>query len=352
MEQAYSPFIGILRPFYPFRDAGFCINTFPITVLDVAKAMRKAKILNHFNFKQFSLQNYQNMAKLQNGDLSWIIPGKFIAFSGPQIKRRQVSPGVYTLLPEEYVPIFKNLGVTCIVRFNDKLYDRKVYLNNGIRHVDLFYEDGANPSETILQAFLQLCEQEKGAIAVHCKAGLGRTGTNIAAYMMKHYSYTAKEAIAWCRICRPGSVVGPQQQFLQSIESKMFHEGNVYRESHKLLLPKTLAAMSLKNGSATGDAQDAADPSATDASSTLGIGATPGATSPKSPVGSNYIHKGSPTRQSASMTVPKIAVNKQSTHEKAFLTESPSAGLLPPKLTSSLEGEISRSISTSSTVLI
>ena len=65
--------------------------------------------------------------------------------------------------------------------------------------MDLYYEDGGNPSEAILQAFLQLCENERGAIAVHCKAGLGRTGTNIAAYMMKHYQYTAKETMAWCR---------------------------------------------------------------------------------------------------------------------------------------------------------
>lgn len=65
--------------------------------------------------------------------------------------------------------------------------------------MDLYYEDGGNPTEEILQAFLQICETERGAIAVHCKAGLGRTGTNIAAYMMKHYGYTAKETIAWCR---------------------------------------------------------------------------------------------------------------------------------------------------------
>ena len=96
------------------------------------------------------------------------------------------------------------LGVTCIVRFNSKCYDRNIYLAAKIRHVDLYYEDGANPPESILQAFLQLCEGEKGVIAVHCKAGLGRTGTNIAAYMIKHYGYTAKESTAWCRVCRPG----------------------------------------------------------------------------------------------------------------------------------------------------
>lgn len=31
---------------------------------------------------------------------------------------------------------------------------------------------------------------------------------------MKHYKFTAKEAIAWIRICRPGSVIGPQQHWL------------------------------------------------------------------------------------------------------------------------------------------
>lgn len=48
-----------------------------------------------------------------------------------------------------------------------------------------------------------------------CVAGLGRTGTLIGCYIMKHYCFTAAEAIAWIRICRPGSVIGPQQNFLE-----------------------------------------------------------------------------------------------------------------------------------------
>lgn len=144
-------------------------------------------------------------------------------------RKRQLAPGVFSLLPEQYVPLFKDLNVTCIVRFNEKMYDRRVFLNHGIRHVDLFYEDGGNPTDAILNAFLQVCEQEKGAIAVHCKAGLGRTGTNIAAYMIKHYGYTAKEAIAWSRLCRPGCVVGPQQQYISVMENKLRKDGEEYR---------------------------------------------------------------------------------------------------------------------------
>ena len=33
----------------------------------------------------------------------------------------------------------------------------------------------------------QVAESEPGALAIHCKAGLGRTGVLICCYIMKHF---------------------------------------------------------------------------------------------------------------------------------------------------------------------
>lgn len=65
------------------------------------------------------------------------------------------------MLAEDYVPIFRRLGITCVIRFNKKCYDRRRFTESGIKHFDLFYEDGGNPTEEILQRFLRICEETK-----------------------------------------------------------------------------------------------------------------------------------------------------------------------------------------------
>jgi protein-tyrosine phosphatase len=102
--------------------------------------------------------------------------GKFVAFAGPHAER-QFSPGGYhTLRPEDYLSYFKKKNVTLVIRLNKSYYDAKKFMNHGIDHMDLYFLDGSNPPENILTKFIAKCEETPGAVAVHCKAGLGRTG--------------------------------------------------------------------------------------------------------------------------------------------------------------------------------
>jgi len=72
-------------------------------------------------------------------------------------------------------------------------YERRLFTQAGLEHHDLYFPDGTCPPDSILTEFLSIAESERGAIAIHCKAGLGRTGTLIGCYLMKHYGFTAPE---------------------------------------------------------------------------------------------------------------------------------------------------------------
>jgi hypothetical protein len=107
------------------------------------------------------------------------------------------------------------------------MYDHNEFERVGIRVENMEYPDGTNPSNTMIKCFIQLCDREisRGkAVAVHCRAGLGRTGTLIALFLMLKFDQDARTCIAWCRLCRPGSIVGDQQQFLDELD----REGNIY----------------------------------------------------------------------------------------------------------------------------
>lgn len=153
--------------------------------------------------------------------------GKILAFAGPSYERRVSPEGYCTLSPADYIPYFQEKNVSLVVRLNRKAYNEQDFLDAGIDHLEQFYVDGSCPPIKILDRVVEAFDKvpENKAFAVHCKAGLGRTGTCIGAYLMKHYRFTASEVIAWMRICRPGMVIGPQQQFLKEIEQRMWQMG-------------------------------------------------------------------------------------------------------------------------------
>lgn len=51
---------------------------------------------------------------------------------------------------------------------------------------------------------------------------------------MKHFNFPADAFIGYIRIARPGSILGPQQQFLCEVQEEIFKKGNDYRKKFNI----------------------------------------------------------------------------------------------------------------------
>ncbi|XP_017006290.2 dual specificity protein phosphatase CDC14A isoform X1 [Drosophila takahashii] len=247
-QEAYRPLVAGEIPAYTrFCDASYGPSSFKISLLDCLNAVHKGLQAGFFNFNDFDAEEYEYFERVENGDFNWIVPQKFIAFCGPHQKSKTLPNGYPCHAPERYFSYFRDNNVTTVIRLNAKVYHASSFENAGFDHKDLFFIDGSTPSDAIMKKFLSICETTKGAIAVHCKAGLGRTGSLIGAYIMKHYGFTALESIAWLRLCRPGSVIGHQQQWMEDKQSWLWSEGERMRRRTTLpILQHTYGINSLE----------------------------------------------------------------------------------------------------------
>ncbi|CEP00378.1 protein-tyrosine-phosphatase [Plasmodiophora brassicae] len=239
-EEAWARIAHISPGFIPFRDASMQACLYKLTILHCLQALAAAVRLKFFNVDTFDVSQYEFYERIENGDLNVIVPKKFVHFSGPSNTNRDAD-GYPAKTPNDYIDTFKKLGVTDIIRLNKKCYDKNKFTKHGFQHHEMYFIDGTTPSLALLERFMNVCEHAKGMVAVHCKAGLGRTGTCVGCYLMKFYRMTAAEVIAWLRICRPGSVLGPQQQFLEDMQALMWRENDKLRKTSQAAAEKKTA---------------------------------------------------------------------------------------------------------------
>ena len=214
----FRPFAHLEPCFMPFGDASLLKPTHLLRVPFYLAGFAKGVKHGWYNPSTFDENVWAWRWQPENGDMNWIIPGKLLAFASPWT-HKEVAAGLRVCVVKDLIEPFKEMGITHIVRLNERLYDERDFKRAGFRHTELYFSDGGVPPMKIRDAWLRIING-KDVVALHCKAGLGRTGTLAGIYLVKRYGFTGDEAIGWIRICRPGSIMGPQQQYLANYTGK------------------------------------------------------------------------------------------------------------------------------------
>lgn len=135
---------------------------------------------------------------------SWVVPGKLAAM--PVVGREHSLDQDAAFLEQE--------GVRVLVSLAEEAPDRQVLASHSIDQQHLPVKDFTPPTLEQMITFVSVVEDSAAAgkpVGVHCTAGLGRSGTMVAAYLVAE-GEGAEEAIAKVRYLRPGSIETKEQE--------------------------------------------------------------------------------------------------------------------------------------------
>jgi atypical dual specificity phosphatase len=112
------------------------------------------------------------------------------------------------------LPALERAGIGVLINLHEGAHDPAALARHGLSEVHLPVRDFTPPSPEQLDAGVAAIERALARgqrVAVHCAGGLGRTGTLLACYLVRHGA-SPEEAIARVRAARPGSVETAAQE--------------------------------------------------------------------------------------------------------------------------------------------
>ena len=156
-------------------------------------------------------------------DLWWAVPGVLAGMSMPFIdpERRETPGASLDAYPDE-LPLLWRAGIRAIVCMLNMPSAEAVYSAAGFAFHLMPVLDGDAPTHEQFAQFLGFLSEQRTmnrAVAVHCEAGIGRTGTALAGYLITS-GCTLASAVARVRSVRPGAVETTRQmRFLHQVQA-------------------------------------------------------------------------------------------------------------------------------------
>jgi protein tyrosine phosphatase (PTP) superfamily phosphohydrolase (DUF442 family) len=164
----------------------------------------------------------------KNHLLWWVIPGVLAGMPMPFINpERRLNSGGALNAYEDELPELYSTGIRAVVGLLNIPSDAAVFESAGIAFLCLPVPDGGAPTQEQATEFVRFVNEQRAAqrpIAVHCEAGLGRTGTMLAIYLIAQGD-SAEAAIRRIREVEKVAVETSHQiQFLEQFEQQIGHD--------------------------------------------------------------------------------------------------------------------------------
>jgi atypical dual specificity phosphatase len=157
--------------------------------------------------------------------LWWVIPGVLAGMPMPFIhpERRLAGGGALDAFDDE-LPVLHSAGVRAVVSLLNIPSDASVYASAGFSFLCLPVPDGGAPAMEQADEFVRFITNERAVqrpVAAHCEAGIGRTGTLLATYLIAQGD-SAEIAVERVRAVERVAVeTASQIQFLQDYAGRV-----------------------------------------------------------------------------------------------------------------------------------
>jgi len=217
-----------------------------VSLAGIAKGLEKELLGPRAGAGSISSSGSSWDAQSEDDSRFWTISHRFVVFSSQaatnnEPKHSEAKPVESSEL-EETISALKRRRVSLVITLRSTQNDTPAFAARGLDVLDISSSAGSSstipvgdklapPDEVLVTRFLEACEGAEGLIAVSnlSSPGCVSAATCIGCYLMKHFNFTAQEAVGWLRFCLPVKIPMVWELFLGQMQAQMWLEGERFR---------------------------------------------------------------------------------------------------------------------------